>query len=219
MSIAFSCAILRTSGEDRRRIRSSNDSTWPPSSAAGAGGGSGARTGSGGGGGAAGAGAGGLTSAFGAGAGSGSFGAAGGAVLGSPLLRDHLVNTARTFLFDTGLAPAPAAAAAAACRIVAAEPHRVAALGRVGDRIAAGCGIPRAAGAVQSLPIGPAEAALEAAHRLEADGVLVGCFRPPSVPDGVSRLRLTARADLSPDVVDSATDQVVATIAALGCRA
>ncbi|MFD1213645.1 8-amino-7-oxononanoate synthase, partial [Arthrobacter sp. GCM10027362] len=35
--------------------------------------------------------------------------------------------------------------------------------------------------------------------RLEEAGVLVGCFRPPSVPDGVSRLRLTARADLAPE--------------------
>jgi 8-amino-7-oxononanoate synthase len=42
------------------------------------------------------------------------LGAQGGAVLGSPMLREHLVNTARSFIFDTGLAPAPAAAATAA---------------------------------------------------------------------------------------------------------
>jgi 8-amino-7-oxononanoate synthase len=39
--------------------------------------------------------------------------------------------------------------------------------------------------------------AAERAARLLAAGVRVGCFRPPSVPDGVSRLRLTARADLA----------------------
>src|SRR6478735_3472189 len=41
--------------------------------------------------------------------------------------------------------------------------------------------------------------AVAAALDLRAQGVLVGCFRPPSVPDGVSRLRVTARADLSGD--------------------
>jgi 8-amino-7-oxononanoate synthase len=41
-----------------------------------------------------------------------------------------------------------------------------------------------------------------------AEGLAVGCFRPPSVPDGVSRLRLTARADLT----ESQVDEAVATI-------
>jgi hypothetical protein len=46
---------------------------------------------------------------------------------------------------------------------------------------------------------------------MAASGVRVGCFRPPSVPDGISRLRLTARADLS----ESDLDQAVAALAAL----
>ena len=52
-----------------------------------------------------------------------SLGAQGGAVLGSELLREHLVNSARTFIFDTALAPAAAAAAATACRIITSEPE------------------------------------------------------------------------------------------------
>jgi 8-amino-7-oxononanoate synthase len=47
--------------------------------------------------------------------------------------------------------------------------------------------------------IGSPEAAVAAADRCAAMGVRVGCFRPPSVPDGVSRLRLTGRADLTAD--------------------
>ena len=66
------------------------------------------------------------------------LGSQGGAVLGSPALREHLVNTARSFIFDTGLAPAAAAAAAQACRIIADEPERVAAVGRNAALIAAG---------------------------------------------------------------------------------
>ncbi|NKX54189.1 8-amino-7-oxononanoate synthase [Arthrobacter sp. E918] len=133
------------------------------------------------------------------------LGAQGGAVLGSAALREHLVNTARTFIFDTGLAPCSAAAAAEACRIIAAEPDRVAAVGRNAALLAAGCGIEQAAGAVQPVPVGPAQRAAELAARLEEAGVLAGCFRPPSVPDGISRLRLTARADLAPEQLRWAT--------------
>ena len=42
--------------------------------------------------------------------------------------------------------------------------------------------------------MGAPEDAVAAAQRMYEAGVLVGCFRPPSVPDGISRLRLTARA-------------------------
>ena len=136
------------------------------------------------------------------------LGAQGGAVLGSPALREHLVNTARTFIFDTGLAPVAAAAAAAACRIVVSEPQRVVALGRNADLIADICGVPRAAGAVQSRPLRTAEAAVRITDRLRESGVLVGCFRPPSVPDGVSRLRMTANATLEPAQVRLAAELI-----------
>lgn len=127
------------------------------------------------------------------------LGAQGGAVLASAAVREHLVNTARSFIFDTGLAPASAAAATEACRIVAGDPGLAEALHTNAALIAAGCGVPRAAGAVQSITIDSPERAFALAGELEAAGVLVGCFRPPSVPDGISRLRVTARADLSPD--------------------
>lgn len=122
------------------------------------------------------------------------LGTQGGAVLGSRLLRDHLISTARSFVFDTALAPPAAAAAAEACRVIRAEPQRVAALHRVAARISAAAGIGHAPGAVQSILVGPPEAAAGIALRLHQQGIAVGCFRPPSVPDGISRLRLTARA-------------------------
>ncbi|MNI85938.1 8-amino-7-oxononanoate synthase 1 [compost metagenome] len=49
-----------------------------------------------------------------------------------------------------------------------------------------------------------AEAALAASKEAHTAGVSVGCFRPPSVPDGVSRLRLTARATLTPTDIEQA---------------
>jgi 8-amino-7-oxononanoate synthase len=142
------------------------------------------------------------------------LGAQGGAVLGPGLLREHLVSAARTFLFDTALAPAAAAAAAEACRIIAAEPQLVDALHAVADRIATAAGIDRAPGAVQSIPIGSADEALGAAQSLQDMGILVGCFRPPTVPDGVSRLRLTARADVDPDQATRAAALAIASATA-----
>jgi 8-amino-7-oxononanoate synthase len=145
-----------------------------------------------------------------------SLAAQGGAVLGPAILREHLINTARTFIFDTGLAPAAAGAAAEACRIIAAEPQRVAHLDQVARDIATICGITPSAGAVQSIPIGSSDRALQLAREIERNGVLVGCFRPPSVPDGISRLRLNARADLTSHEVRRAADVVATALADAG---
>ena len=132
------------------------------------------------------------------------LGAQGGAVLGPGALREHLVNAARPFIFDTALAPAPAAAAAAAAEIILDEPLLVARLHDNAARLAAMVGTTRSPGAVQSIPMASAEQAVTMAEQLRTAGVLVGCFRPPSVPDGVSRLRLTARADLAPGQLHAA---------------
>lgn len=144
------------------------------------------------------------------------LGSQGGAVLGSTAVRDHLVNTARSFIFDTGLAPASAAAACAAAEIVAGDPTLAAAVRANAGTIAAICGIEPAAGAVQSLPMPSPEGAVAAALELRAQGVLVGCFRPPSVPDGVSRLRVTARADLTGEDLFQAARLVARAAAAHG---
>jgi 8-amino-7-oxononanoate synthase len=64
--------------------------------------------------------------------------------------------------------------------------------------------------AVVSVRAPSAEAAVAWAAACRADGVLVGCFRPPSVPDQVSRLRLTARADLTPADLDRAVAVITA---------
>ncbi|WP_076259881.1 8-amino-7-oxononanoate synthase [Intrasporangium flavum] len=142
------------------------------------------------------------------------LGSQGGAVLGPVALREHLVNTARPFIFDTGLAPAAAGAALAAVGIVEADPGLPARVRENARVIAARCGIEPAAGAVQSLPMPSPDAAVGAALDLRTQGILVGCFRPPSVPDGVSRLRITARADVPPETVAEAAELVAVVAAA-----
>jgi 8-amino-7-oxononanoate synthase len=124
------------------------------------------------------------------------LGSQGGAILGSPAVIDQVVNTARPFIYDTGLAPAAAGAATEALAILASDPGPVARLRQVAEAMGARVGA-SPAGAVMSVPMpGPAEA-LAAQSDCRAGGVLVGCFRPPSTPDGSSRLRITASARLS----------------------
>lgn len=136
------------------------------------------------------------------------LGAQGGAVLGSEALREHLVNTARPFIFDTALAPASAAAATEAARIVRAHPELVETLHERARFVASALGTPPAHAAVQSLPVASAESAVRAAEVIRSRGVVVGCFRPPSVPDGISRLRITAPADMELHVLARALDTV-----------
>ncbi|MGW1740989.1 8-amino-7-oxononanoate synthase [Nocardia sp. NPDC001965] len=123
--------------------------------------------------------------------------AQGGVVLGGERVRAHLIDTARTMIFDTGLAPAAVGAARAALRILRRDrelPRRV--LDRAGE-IARIAGVPTPDSAVVPVILGEPRIAYEAAVACREQGLEVGCFRPPSVPEGTSRLRITARADLS----------------------
>ncbi|MDF0529191.1 8-amino-7-oxononanoate synthase [Tsukamurella sp. 8F] len=136
------------------------------------------------------------------------LGSQGGVVLGAERVRDHLIDTARAFIFDTGLAPASVAAAGAALTVLESEPGLAAhVLARAG-RIAHGIGAPAPSSAVVSLVLGDPAFAVAAAARCADRGVRVGCFRPPSVPEGTSRLRITARADLT----DADTERAIAVV-------
>lgn len=149
-----------------------------------------------------------------------SLGSQGGLVLGPTRVIEHLVDSARSFIFDTGLAPASAAAGLAALRLLADRPQLAAdvrARARELSAIARELGLdcPEPNGAVCAVLIGEPEAAVAAAEVALAAGVRVGCFRPPSVPDGISRLRVTARADLTATDLERARAALTAVAAAL----
>ncbi|MFF0790438.1 8-amino-7-oxononanoate synthase [Streptomyces spiralis] len=142
-----------------------------------------------------------------------SLGSQGGAVLGPARVIEHLINAARTFIFDTGLAPAAAGAALAALRLLRREPERAARARTVAIELharltAAGLEAVRPDAAVVSVRAPSPESAVRWAADCRAAGLAVGCFRPPSVPDGISRLRLTARADLSGAQIERAVQVV-----------
>jgi 8-amino-7-oxononanoate synthase len=143
-----------------------------------------------------------------------SLGAAGGVVAGPAQLIDHLIDTSRTFIYDTALAPAVVAGVTAALRIVRRADDRRAVLTRRADQVvsrlsAAGFPVVRPAAGVLSVPAPGPEAAVAWAADCRDRGVAVGCFRPPSTPDGSSRLRLTLNAGVSDQDFARALDVVV----------
>ncbi|TQL56774.1 8-amino-7-oxononanoate synthase [Oryzihumus leptocrescens] len=123
-----------------------------------------------------------------------SLAAQGGAVLGHPAVREHLANTARTFIYDTGLAPAAAGAALGALRALRHDPELPPRVRANAATLAEACGVDAPAGAVLSVPMPGPHEALAAVEEAAGHGIRIGCFRPPSTPDGTSRLRLTAHA-------------------------
>lgn len=147
-----------------------------------------------------------------------SLGAQGGAVLAAADVLDLLVNTARPFIFDTGLAPSSAGAALAALHVLEAEPQRVDATrhaaGALADVVASlGVETVRPDAAVVPAFLGDPVRAVQAAARCLDAGVRVGCFRPPSVPVGRSCLRMTARADLTAADVTKVADVLARVLA------
>lgn len=136
------------------------------------------------------------------------LGAQGGVLLGPASFREHLVNAARPFIFDTGLAPASAAGALAALRHLRAHPGLPGVIRQRVDALAAQLGVAPPAGAVLSVPMPSPQTALAAQAVCLAEGVRVACFRPPSVPDGISRLRITTNAGIDGADWKQATDTV-----------
>lgn len=135
------------------------------------------------------------------------LGSQGGFVAGPEVLRRLLVNTARTFIFDTALNPAAVGAALAAVEILKREPERR-------ERLRSNINLFRqllnriACDKVNPSPIIPVlmageEKALEAAANLREQGFFVAAIRPPTVPHGTSRLRITITAGHSEENIRS----------------
>ena len=134
------------------------------------------------------------------------FGAAGGYVAGSAELCEWLRNRARTFVFDTAPSPAVVGAALAGIRVARAEPQRRERATALAQRLAGALRLPSPAAAVVPLQFGAPDAALAAQAALEAAGLLVTAIRPPTVPEGTSRLRFALTAAHDDRDVDRAVD-------------
>jgi 8-amino-7-oxononanoate synthase len=134
------------------------------------------------------------------------LGAAGAFVAGPAWAIDYLIQRARPFIFSTAPLPAIAAAIEASLDIVLAEPerrHDVANLARDCRARLAAAGVPVSAGSSHIIPIvlGDNDRALAAADALQAQGFDVRAIRPPSVPPGSARLRISINARLDHDTI------------------
>jgi 7-keto-8-aminopelargonate synthetase-like enzyme len=138
------------------------------------------------------------------------LGGAGGYVAGARVLIDLLVNRARSFVYTTGIPPAAAAAAGAALAVVAGEPERRRALAANAERLRDGLRALRltVAGDTHIVPVivGDNRRALALADALLARGVLVQAIRPPTVPPGTARLRVTPMATHTVAQIDRALE-------------
>lgn len=143
----------------------------------------------------------------------------GGFVAGSALLCEYLRNRSRPFIFSTAPTPPSVGAALAALGILRAEPARLERL-RAAARwlrgALAGLGYRVPPGETPIIPIrvGEPEPAVALAQALEEEGVFVPAIRPPSVPPGTSRLRVTVMATHTEEDLEAA----VAAFAVAGRR-
>ncbi len=127
------------------------------------------------------------------------LGCAGAFVAASREVVDLLVNRARSFIYTTALAPPIVAAAGAALDIVAHEPERRARLlaqsaDLRGRLVALGLDVPPGEGPIVPVIVGDSDAAMHWSRALLEQGVFVQAIRPPTVPRGTARLRVTLMA-------------------------
>ena len=145
----------------------------------------------------------------------------GGFVAGSATLIDYLVNTARSFIFSTAMPPAGAAVSLAALDIVRTEPQRRStlmehaawlrdSLGRAGFDVA------NHPTQIISLILGEPRTATTFSDRLMERGIFVTAIRPPTVPAGTSRLRISLMATHTRGDLEYAVSEITAVGRELG---
>jgi 8-amino-7-oxononanoate synthase len=147
------------------------------------------------------------------------LGTAGAFVAGEAALIETLVQHARTYIYTTALPPAVAAASLASLRIVQDESWRRERLDALVRRLRAGAAslglsLLPSRSPIQPLVLGEAERALAWAQALRARGILVPAIRPPTVPRGSARLRITLSAAHDEADVDRLLDALAEVAAA-----
>ncbi|WP_444920845.1 8-amino-7-oxononanoate synthase [Microbulbifer sp. CnH-101-G] len=144
-------------------------------------------------------------------------GNAGAFVAGSQALIDYLVQFARPYIYTTGMPPAVASGCNAAIKLMRSEPE----LNRLLQanityfrRCAAQANLPLtdSSSAIQPIVLGCEEIVMAVSAQLEQRGFLVGAIRPPTVPAGTARLRITLSASHSYSQIDALIDALLAVL-------
>lgn len=136
------------------------------------------------------------------------LGGIGGFIAASTEIIDLLVNVAGPFIYTTALLPSACAAALAALDLIEREPQRREKLLSLANRLRAELGdrlgfdLGGSTSQIVPIIVGEAEAAVQLSRRLEEGGFLIPAIRPPTVPRGRSRLRISLSAGHDPADVD-----------------
>ncbi|WP_210396855.1 8-amino-7-oxononanoate synthase [Motiliproteus sediminis] len=139
------------------------------------------------------------------------FGTGGAFVAGSETLIETLIQFARPYIYTTAMPPAVAAATLASLQLITSGQERRAQLARLIARFRQGA---RELGfelmdsdtPIQPILVGPSDCALALSEALERQGIFVSAIRPPTVPEGSARLRVTLSAAHSDEQVDRLLD-------------
>ena len=139
------------------------------------------------------------------------FGTAGAFVAGSELLIETLIQKARTYIYTTSMPPAIAAATRVSLNLLQTENWRRERLAELINRFRMGARqlgyeLMDSSSPIQPIVIGSEEKTLKLAAWLDEQGVLITAIRPPTVPKGTARLRITLCAEHTEQQVDRLLD-------------
>lgn len=144
------------------------------------------------------------------------LGLSGALILASGVIIDYLVNRARAFIYSTAPSPLMAAGVRESLRIVAEEPQRRSDLQRLaslaGESLESKLGIRPSGSQIQPVLIGDNARALRVAERLQFEGFDVRAIRPPTVPEGTARLRISITLNVEPGQIASLIDALAAAL-------
>lgn len=139
------------------------------------------------------------------------MGCEGALVCGPAVVRDFLVNRGRGFIFSTAPSPLMASAVRESLRILADEPERRAALWALvgtAERALERCGVVPTGSQILPLVLGDDARTMRVAAAVQAAGFDVRGIRPPTVPQGSSRLRISLTLNLTAAEVDALADAI-----------
>lgn len=139
------------------------------------------------------------------------LGCSGALVTASAAIVDFLVNRARPFIYATAPSPLAASAVREALRIVEDEPGRRAALAArvaVAEAKLASLGLPASGSQIQPVVLGRNARAVAAARRLRAQNFDCRAIRPPTVPEGTARLRVSLTLNVDEAAVAALFDAI-----------
>ena len=143
------------------------------------------------------------------------LGTSGGFISGTNDFIAYLVNTSRSFIYSTAPPPAIAAAAIESLRLIQHEPDRRARLWQNRDHLyqglmAMGCQMTNTQSPILPIILNNPALAVEMSTQLQQHGIYIPAIRPPTVPSGTSRLRITVTAEHSREHLDAALTAIKA---------